>query len=145
MVKAGSSGKALGESFVNLAAVRSLVRQSLGCGCPDSVFNHVVVGYPAVFETVADETSEVQLLVGKRLLISIVDLDHRCPKASFVERALRKGRDIRDGYGLNRFRLVLIGEPSECPLEDWKKNFCRDERVHLHVLRKCEVVAEFGE
>ena len=136
------SPKRLGEVFLDLSAVRTLVRQSLGCGCPESVFDHVVVGYPAVFESVADEKAEVQLLVGKRLLISIIDLKIGYPKDSLIEQALRKGRDLRDRYGLNRFRLVLIGEPGEYPLEDWQKRFCQDDRLHLHVLRKSELFSE---
>lgn len=139
MGKAELSAKPLGEAFLNLSAVRSLVRQSLGCGCPESVFDHVVVGCPAVFEAVSDETAEVQLLVGKRLLISIVDLNGVRPADSVLERAFRKGKDLRDGYGLNRFRLVLVGEPIEYPVEDWQKRFCQDDRLHLHVLSKCEV------
>jgi hypothetical protein len=140
MGEAELSAKPLGEAFLNLSAVRAFVRQSLGCGCPESVFDHVVVGYPAVFEAVADETAEVQLLVGKRLLISIVDLNGVRPADAFLERALRKGKDLRDRYALNRFRLVLVGEPVEYPLEHWQKRFCKDDRLHLHVLRKSEVL-----
>lgn len=134
--------KPLGEFFLNLSAVRTLVRQSLGCGCPESVFDYVVVGYPAVFESVADEKAEIQLLVGKRLLISIIDLKVGYHKDLLIEQALRKGQDLRDRYSLNRFRLVLIGEPGEYPLEDWQKRFCQDDRMHLHVLRKSELFLE---
>lgn len=141
MINTELEAKTLSEEFLNLSRVRSLVRDKLGCGCPESVFDDILVGCPAVFEPIAKELAEVQILVGKRLLISVVSTSRERFTDVIVERCLKRGKALRDKHRLNRFRLVLIGEPSEYPIDEWSKRFCEDECLHLHVLPKSMVLS----
>jgi hypothetical protein len=141
MINTELGAKLLSEEFLNLSRIRSLVRDKLGCGCPESVFDDILVGYPAVFEPIAKGLAEVQILVGNRLLISVVATSHERLTDVIVEQYLKRGKVIRDKRRLNRFRLVLIGEPSEHPIDEWSKRFCEDECLHLHVLPKSTVLS----
>jgi hypothetical protein len=136
MINTELEAKVLPNTFLNLPVIRSLVREKLGCRCPESVFDDILVGYPALFEQISNELGEVQILVGKRLLISIVVTSHERLTEGIVERCIKKGKAIRDTRGFNKFRLVLTGEPSEYPIDDWSKRFCKDDCLHLHVIPK---------
>jgi len=124
----------LWQALLDLDVVRHLVRDGLGCQCPDAVFEDVVIGRPTVFAE-DDPRSSVQLLVGRRLLVSLVEMNRLADVRADAERLLVRGRQIRDAQGLNRFRLVLVGNCEPAVIEALAARAREmDDRLHVHAL-----------
>lgn len=115
--------------------ITHFVRGTLGCGCPDAVFDSIVVEsvVPA-----ANGLPVLQLLIGSRLLIQLVVPPHDATAAGWIERLAAAGRAARDRHGYNRFRLVIVTSPGQALPAGLDERFVRlagtDERVHLHVV-----------
>ena len=106
-----------------------LVRDILGCTCPEEIFDHYQVQH-----NVSEAIPMVQLIMGNRLLIWIVDAAWVVEPGQMLFRLLEQGLAERESRGLNRFRLVVAGEPLS-----WEKEWAHlaeglDPKVHLHVL-----------
>jgi len=109
--------------------VVAFVRGTLGCACPDDVFEQI--------ET-SCSPGRLRLDVGGRLLVYVIagtdagDVRERLP--AWVQDGVAE----RDRYGMNRFRLVLgsadpgavraVAEPAFAALA------AGDDHVHLHCL-----------
>ena len=135
---------ALPALFLDLAAVRRLVRDRLGCQCAEEVFQEVVVGSPGIFGGAVPALSDLEILVGRRLLIEVVRvaaLPADPPELRRAARAiLERGRATRDEHQLNRFRLVLVGEVDAETLAVLRSDAAAlDERVHVHALSTLEL------
>jgi len=109
------------------------VRGTLGCGCPDEVFQHLVVSrLPAI----AGRPSIVQLLVGSRLLIHVVAPPDGAAATGWIEQLAANGRAARDRHGYNRFRLVIASAVPLASAREIEERFARaiagDEKAHLH-------------
>ena len=131
----------LAETFLNLDAIRRLIRKELGCDCPEEVFDQIVVGYPSIFGS-PNIPSSVQVLVGHRLLVSLVPVDHLQDVAKNGKQFLVEGKDIRDGHGLNRYRLVLVGHVSEEVLGELQKEADdMDDRMHVHLIEPDRLIS----
>jgi len=130
----------IGSALLDLGPIRQLVREGLGCQCPEEVFDDVVVGRPAVFAEGPRPAAE--LLVGRRLLVSLVALDRLQDPRAEAGRLLDRGRKLRDARGLNRFRLVLVGECAPADLEALSAQAAAiDDRLHVHAIRPGELAA----
>ena len=81
-----------------------LVRNILGCTCPEEIFDHYEVQH-----NVAEAIPMVQLIMGNRLLIWIVDAARVVEPGQILLRLLEQGLAERENRGLNRFRLVVAG------------------------------------
>ncbi|GEM_PF-1681929 len=106
-----------------------LVRDILGCTCPEEIFDHYQVRH-----NVSEAIPMVQLIMGERLLIWIVDGVKIVEPGQTLLRLLEQGLSKRESYGLNRFRLVVVGE-----FLSWEKEWAHlaeglGPKVHLHVL-----------
>ena len=118
------------------AGIERFVRGTLGCGCPDEVFQSMVIRrLPAG----ADRLPVVELLVGSRLLIHVVAPPPAGGVADWLERLAADGRATRDRHGYNRFRLVVVAAPGcAAPGAGLESRFARtavgDDRMHLHVV-----------
>lgn len=115
------------------ASIEHFVRRTLGCGCPDEVFQHLVVSrLPAV----AGRPPIVQLQVGSRLLIHIVAPPEGAPPNGWIEQLAANGRTARDRHGYNRFRLVIASPEPLASARELQERFARaivgDEKAHLH-------------
>ncbi len=131
-------------AFLDLELVRRLVREGLGCECPDAVFDDVVIGRPAVFPETAPRAT-VELLVGRRLLVSLVEVDHLLNLRADAELLLQRGRQARDAHGLNRFRLVLVGRCAASVIEGLAAHArAIDDRVHVHAVELETLAAMVG-
>ena len=110
-------------------AVR-LVRDILGCTCPEEVFNHYQVHY-----CTAGFGPFVQMIMGDRLLVRLVDISRLHSLEEEVAGMLSEGFEEREKRGLHRFRLVLVGnllpETGRILLELPEK---LGPRVHLHMI-----------
>jgi hypothetical protein len=126
-------------------ALKSFVRDELGCGCPDEVFSSIQIKKrPAVFDGLP---IDCLIAIGDRLLVGICfseSLDNRI--GADIERSLAAGKQLRDGAGFNRFRLVVTSEKAENIAETLQEQFAAltglDDRTHLHVVRP-SVIPDF--
>lgn len=115
------------------ASIEQFVRRTLGCGCPDEVFQHLVVSQ---LPPIAGRPPIVQLLVGSRLLIHVVGPPEPASPDGWIEQLVAHGRAARDRHGYNRFRLV-VASPTPLPAApELDARFARavvgDEKMHLH-------------
>ena len=115
--------------------VKRFVRDTLGCACPDEVFEHIAISPVNPCPGLPVDGS---LEVGGRLLIYIsFNSDIRVLKES-LEEIIRQGKGIRDLRGFNRFRYVVVADEVEAlngalvPLFDALPFI--DEKVHLHII-----------
>ena len=110
--------------------VTRLIQDTLGCGCPREVFEHYLVQLIS-----AGHSPKVQLILGNRLLVWIIDGSKVDRLEKRVPSLLEEGRLERDSRNLNRFRLVLVGQVPESQakaLSTIKES--ADPKVHLHLL-----------
>ena len=126
----------LRETFVRAASLRFFAREILGCTCPETVFDDVRIGLPALFDTHGVEGG-VEILLGERLLVAVVPFAGLVDPEADVPAILTRGRDVRDAGGFNRYRLVLVGAPDSAMRERMEAApEMLDERVHVHVVHE---------
>jgi len=114
-------------------SIEHFVRGTLGCGCPDEVFQHLVVSR---LPPIAGRPPIVQLQVGSRLLIHVVAPPESAAANGWVEQLAANGRAARDHHGYNRFRLVVASAVPLASARELEERFARaiagDEKAHLH-------------
>jgi len=120
--------------------IKTFVQQTLGCGCPEEVFQHI------------DSQSNVKLngivlsrriKIGNRLLIYIVELADASSVKQHLAFLVTSGRKERDRIGFNRFRLVLTADDITEVQKVAEAVFAvinRDGKVHLHVIPKKSIL-----
>jgi hypothetical protein len=112
--------------------IRQFVRETLGCTCPDEVFDEI----DCVRETGGQQV--LRIAVGGRLLIHIIRGAGAADLPGKVQAALEQGVAERDAGGFNRFRLVLAtSRPEEVSVvaqQAFSGSSSKDEKTHLHVL-----------
>lgn len=107
-----------------------LIQDMLGCGCPMEVFEHIQM---ELMRT--NDLSMLQLILGNRLLVWIVDRLKMDGAKDSAAKILERGRIERDRQRLNRFRLVLVGEISGPEAEELQRlPETKPDKVHLHIL-----------
>ena len=115
------------------ASIEHFVRGTLGCGCPDEVFQHRVV---CRLPPIAGRPPIVQLQVGSRLLIHVVAPPDGAMASDWIEQLAAHGRAARDRHGYNRFRLVIASPAPPASARAIEERFARavvgDEKAHLH-------------
>ena len=124
------------------ASIEHFVRGTLGCGCPDEVFQHVVVSR---LPPIAGRPPIVQLQVGSRLLIHVVAPPDAAVGNGWIEQLAANGRAARDRHGYNRFRLVITSPAPLASAREIEERFARaivgDDKAHLHVVDRGELPA----
>ena len=120
-------------THADLVSIEHFVRGTLGCRCPDEVFQSIAISHlPAV----AGRPPIVQLLVGSRLLIHVVAPPTEMPGDGWIEQLATNGRAARDRHGYNRFRLVIATATPLAAARELAARFSRavlgDEKAHLH-------------
>ena len=116
--------------------IKRFVQETLGCTCPEEVFNHI--DYQKKGVGVAGS----KICVGDRLLIYIISIDRNAGIEELIRSALQQGVQERDKRGLNRFRLVLVASrPEELRSEAeaaFELSLYKDEKAHLHLVSEGE-------
>ena len=116
-----------------MTAIRRFVREELGCGCPEEVFDDIRIE-AAPRELAAGANSRL-LVVGGRLMVLVVEPGDSDPPTVAVSQLLDRGARLRDDRGCNRFRLVLVSSPERAVLERGLPDLSMpDERTHIHVV-----------
>ena len=113
--------------------IEHFVRGTLGCQCPDEVFQSVSID---PLRTADGAIGYTRLLVGNRLLIYILDTPAVRVGGGALTDLVACGRRERDERGYNRFRLVMAGdEPAfagSAVQNAFDEAAGNDERAHLH-------------
>ncbi|MHC4742690.1 MAG: hypothetical protein ACYS8Z_12300 [Planctomycetota bacterium] len=117
--------------------IKSFVKQTLGCTCPDEVFERIDceggVKLPGGIEL------DYRIVIGDRLLIFVVGIDQFGSLAGVLPRLVTAGTQERDANGLNRFRLVLLTHHPDRIAEKASNIFNSlksDQKTHLHIIAK---------
>jgi len=118
-------------------AIRRLVRTTLGCSCPESVFEQIERSHRQ--QPVREHPYTLRLVIGKRLLIYVLELAQFKAAHLRLNDLLMAGRRDRDTAGYNRFRAVLSDHAADAGIEaslqaEWQRMAAGDERVHLHLV-----------
>jgi hypothetical protein len=116
--------------------VKRFVQETLGCSCPEEVFDRISV------DTGAGEVSH-RIRIGGRLLVYILDASRTVDVSRAIASALREGVRERDRDHFNRLRLVVISPGPDRIAETAQTAFSgspvRDDKTHLHVLETCNL------
>lgn len=120
----------------NCSLIEDFVRDALGCACPPAVFGDIrLETEPAGFP---DMPGARLLAIGGRLLVLLVDGVAAVPTPPQIRSLLRRGRDLRDAGGFNRFRLVIVAPQGEqqrlSAAVDPGSVVTGDDRLHLHAI-----------
>lgn len=120
---------------VNLGSdkITVFVRNVLGCGCPDEVFNKIEV---SDIDLTPEISTTTRIVVGDTLLIYILPVTPAEIVAEHIGKLVVAGRQDRDSHGYNRFRLVLRSCDNRAIEEVISASFLvvagADEKLYLH-------------
>jgi hypothetical protein len=118
-------------------AIKSFVQQTLACGCPEEVFEHMDCQFNIKLNHAIILRNKIN--IGNRLLIYILEVNNAGPIKSILPFLVAAGKTERDNLKFNRFRLVLITDKLDevkGTAEPIFKTIGKDEKVHLHVVHK---------
>lgn len=118
---------------IDNGAIRQFVRESLGCTCPEQVFNRIRV----TAQSAAFFRPHTLLEIGGRLCVAVVAPADWHDIEPDLGTLVDTGMGYRDRYGFNRLRLVVVADDDQA-----KRHLPGlfnslpgiDDRVHLHVI-----------
>ncbi len=117
-------------------SIKSFVQDSLGCKCPEEVFNSIELMSGTL--SLNTEPYSEKIVVGGRLLIYISLLYEESSVSSYLPKMIDMGIKERDGNGLNRFRAVVATPDPQSLRPLAEKIFSQlnihDDKVHLHII-----------
>ena len=122
--------------------IKSFVRQTLGCQCPEEVFDFMDCQRDIELSNQILLTNKIN--IGNRLLIYIVETDD----INFIKTNLpvifQFGKKERDSKAFNRFRFVIATnkfEEIKLIAENIFKDLAdKDDKIHLHLISKHEFI-----
>ena len=127
-------------SPTNPNQMKRFVKNTLGCTCPDSVFEHQEFDSGI---SISNIKNCKKLCAGERLLIYLIDIESIPNLPLSITSIIAEGRKERDSRGLNRFRLVLGANDIDAVRKEANKIFQSindlDDKVHLHVVSQQEI------
>jgi hypothetical protein len=123
--------------------IEHFVRATLGCQCPDEVFQSVSIDQ---LRTADGAIGYTRLLVGNRLLIYILDAAAGNVADGALADLVVRGCRERNQRSYNRFRLVIACDEPAPEDTAVRRTFAQaagnDERAHLHCLPRALLPAE---
>jgi len=121
-------------------AIKTFVQHTLGCGCPEEVFQSMDCQFNIRLNN--DIHLRNKINIGNRLLIYVLEVNNTGPLRNILPLLVNSGRTERDNLKFNRFRLVLATDR----VDEIKKTadsifnaISEDEKVHLHIVDKEKV------
>jgi hypothetical protein len=119
--------------------IKKFVKETLGCGCPEEVFQHIDCQYDIQVE---DVPLKARINIGNRLLIYVAEVSNTEIIAGLLAHIIGAGKKERDQRGFNRFRLVLAAEKIDDIKQAVERLFNdsnKDDKVHLHIIPKADI------
>lgn len=121
----------------NKKNLKVFIRNTLGCGCPDRVFEKIDV---SDLQTGECEKEIIRVIVGDVLLIYVIQRESSGNLLDSVESIGLAGKTDRDANNYNRFRLVVSGFKDVAQQKEiserFSKSFSTDEKMHIHFVNK---------
>ncbi len=117
--------------------IREFVRKTLGCNCPEEVFQYI--DCRAAVNIDENILPAYEINIGNRLLIFAAGIDEVDSLRSVLSKLVQDGINKRDEKKFNRFRLVLLSNGDNDIAEHASEIFdslTTDEKAHLHVINK---------
>ena len=117
--------------------IREFVRKTLGCTCPEEVFQYIDCRTAVSIDEHILPAYEIN--IGNRLLIFAAGIDEVDSLKSVLSKLVQTGINKRDEKKFNRFRLVLLTARENDVMEvafGIFNSLVTDEKVHLHVINK---------
>ncbi len=118
--------------------IKSFVQQTLGCRCPDAVFEHTEIERNILTDSGVFLHSRIN--IGNRLLIYVMEQKGISLNPDDLSSIVQEGTHERYKYGFNRLRLVLaIDESEELHRRVgnmFDKLSVNDDKIHLHIIYK---------
>jgi hypothetical protein len=125
----------------NNEKIKVFVKNTLGCGCPEKVFERIEVSELHVEELDKEIT---RIVVGDTLLIYITGTARSAGYAESITSIGHAGKNDRDANSYNRFRLVVAGLTDAVQQAKVSANFSElfntDGKMHIHFVDQ-ELVA----
>jgi hypothetical protein len=125
-----------GEMTDNMA-IKQFVRTTLGCNCPEEVFQFI--DCRTSVKTNENILLDYEINIGNRLLIFAARINEADSLRSVLPKLVQAGIKTRDERKFNRFRLVLltakVNDIAEQALGIFK-SLATDKKTHLHVINK---------
>lgn len=123
-------------AILNNEKIKVFVKNTLGCSCPEKVFEKIDV---SELLTVEHEKEVIRIVVGDTLLIYVI----RPEPGNFVDSVESiglVGKTDRDSNSYNRFRLVISGFEDGAQQakvsERFLKSFNMDDKMHIHFVNQ---------
>ena len=122
-------------------ALKSFMRDELGCGCSDEVFSKIhIEKNPAAFQGLS---IDCLIRIGDRLLVAIHRLENPIGEmGDDIKRSLEIGKQLRDDTGFNRFRLVITSEDADSITPAFQEQFDGLEGLDDRVARVKTIIRE---
>lgn len=120
-------------------AITDFVRKTLGCNCPEEVFQYI--DCRSIENIDENMLPAYEINIGNRLLILAAGIDEVDSLRYVLPKLVQAGINKRDEKKFNRFRLVLLTAKESDVVEQASGIFsslATDEKVHLHVINKDE-------
>jgi hypothetical protein len=122
---------------LNNEKLKVFVKNTLGCGCPEKVFEKIDV---SELLTVEHEKEMIRIVVGDTLLIYVIRPEPPGNFVGSVESIGLTGKTDRDTNSYNRFRLVISGFEDDAlqakVSERFLKSFNTDDKMHIHFVNQ---------
>jgi hypothetical protein len=118
-------------------AIKLFVQKTLGCGCPEEVFEHIDCQFDIKLNHEIILRNKIK--IGNRLLIYVLEVNNTGPIKSILPFLVTEGKTERDNLKFNRFRLVLVTDKLDELKQAAESVFnaiSKDDKVHLHVVHK---------
>jgi hypothetical protein len=118
--------------------IKKFVIESLGCNCPEEVFERIEVEHQV---ELADRVIlKSRINIGNRLMIYVLQLDDIAILENTLSKIISRAVIERNRRGFNRVRIIILTEKPRALEEPARMIFRtlagKDDRVHLHVVEK---------
>jgi len=124
----------------SLRKITEFVRGTLGCTCPDSVFEKIETGSVDVGDVTNRAT---RLVIGDTLLLYVVVPGSMPALVASLPELAELGRRDRNTHCYNRFRLVVADDGDSRLHETAAVRFAEvaggDEKMHIHFVTPAAV------
>ena len=122
-------------TMTHAAAIKSFVIETLGCRCPESVFEQID------YDDHTRLGDAVQALADRPpAAIYLLECDDATALQSALPLLVEKGKAERDDQGYHRLRVVIATDQPQSIQHEADRLFSSlgdvDEKVHLHVLAR---------
>jgi hypothetical protein len=122
--------------------LRTFIRSTLGCGCPDDVLEWIQCTHTELAQE--QDTRIARIDVGGQLLVYVLEIEGYDRRAEEALPAVISAAIVdRSTSCFNRLRVVVaVDDPDEMRprLEDvFNRSAPADEKVHLHVVRTTDL------